>query len=254
MKQEMLFATATMYKNVGEVRFQMALKSVDAAQQFGYPFVIVDGSPIPEIAEMLQARGAIVYRQQTKGMGPGRRELVFYALEHCKALGIKVIQFTEPEKHDYIRFAAAVAEPILSGRADMVLSRRTVASRKTYPQFQQEMEIIMLAAYAKALEMPEAHSYLGPIAFSVDAARKYILSQHPVDYGIEDTYVQMYAPILALKDGVKVVVSEEFDFKYPSEQREEEEGVLDGAMKEKRTWQTKSLMDAFVKLTNKGER
>ncbi len=251
MNSEMLFVfvAITMSKSVEDIRFQRALKSVGKAREFGYPFIIVDGSPAPEAADMLRDRGAIVYRQQTKGMGPARREAVFYALEHCKMLGIKVIQFTEPEKDDYIRFASNTAEPILSGRAEIVLSRRTVASCKTYPLFQQEQEIIMLAAYAKALRMPEANSYLGPIAFSVVTAGKYVLLQNPLEYGIEDTYVQTYAPILARKDGVKVVASEEFDFQYPPEQRAEEEGVLDGAMRAKRIWQTKSLMDAFDKLT-----
>jgi hypothetical protein len=246
---DIVFTFGTMYKSVNLLRFKLTINSVDKCVGLGYTVVIVDGSPVPEIADTLREHGAIVYKQQTLGMGPARREAVFYALENCKKLGIKVIMFTEPEKDDFVRFAAETVMPILDGRADIVMSRRTEESRISYPLFQQEQELIMSAAYADAMNMPEIKTYLGPIAFSLETAGKYIILQNPKDYGIEDTYVQMYAPILARKDGVRIFASDEFDFRYPPEQRAEEEGILNNAMIEKRTWQTRSLMESFRKIT-----
>ncbi|MBI4224884.1 MAG: hypothetical protein HY617_00990 [Candidatus Sungbacteria bacterium] len=248
-QNQVVLVTTTFYRSLDETRFSLALEMTMRAQLHGYPLIIVDGSPVSMIAEELTAYGAIVYRQQTKGIGPSRREAYFYALEYCKTHSdCRVVQWLEPEKHGMLRFIKVITAPIISGEADVVIATRSAASRETYPVFQQETEAYANKVYMEATGLNVPDVMVGPVAFSIQAVGKYLVLMNPADYGVEDTYIQGYAPILAHRDGLRVIASPELDFQYPPMQRVEEESTLSEEMMQKRIWQRDALCDAFRKL------
>lgn len=243
----LLIATTTLYSHgleVNDVRRNLAFEAARNAQKLDIPMLVLDGSEGEEISASFRSYGAHVFRQQTKGMGSSRREAFFHAIELCKSRDIKVIVWTEPEKAGYIQYAEETALPIIRGAADMVFACRTEASRVSYPQFQVKSEVRMNTALANALRMDEGNLYLGPIAFSVEAAMKYVLCQHPSDYGIEDKYIQINALIIGKRCGARVVSSRPFDVIYPEAQRIEESGVLSEKMINKRKEQLRGISHA----------
>ena len=58
--------TTTFYKDVNQLRFQLACQMITKARIAGYPVIVVDGSPNPAIANRFRELGAVVYPEICK--------------------------------------------------------------------------------------------------------------------------------------------------------------------------------------------
>ena len=136
---------------------------------------------------------------------------------------------------------------------DIVIPRRSEASWQTWPKFQRESEKNANKRYNEIFGTDNVDVMFGPVAFSMAVAGEFI-SCTPQTFGVDDTYIQHYAPIIArYRYGANVVRVVEVDMTYPPMQRSEEEGAQNNAMLEKRRWQAKSLTEAYQKLAAKCE-
>ena len=107
-------------------------------------------------------------------------------------------------------------------------------------RFQVESETRASENYAEATGLKGFDPFSGPVAFSLEVARYFVVN-NPREFGLEDTYVRHYAPLLAAADGNKVAPSPPIDFVYPDDQRTEEEKALNADMIKKRAWQLETL-------------
>jgi hypothetical protein len=256
-----VIATTTFYKSTSELRFELACQFVTEAKTAGYPVVIVDGSPIKEVAGRLRELGAIVFPQLHKGMGPSRREVFFHA-EQVAVGGFessfdvfdyyRSILWTEIEKVDIIRSIPQLVFPIENRQADIAIAQRSKKSWGSWPEFQQRSEQQANAIYNEVFGTENFDPMFGPVAFSIEMAKYFVLrlnqefgKRHmPTRALVQDTYVQHYAPIVAKFAGERVR-SVEIDMIYPPAQRVEEEGLLDDEMRKKRIWQMETLTEAY---------
>lgn len=244
-----IIVTTTFYKSVEELRFRLACDMVRVAIAHGHKVVIVDNSPIPEVAESLRKLNSEVFPQLHKGIGAGRREAFFHASEVARREKIDYIIWTEPEKIDFVRSIEYLISALVENKdtmgnrmADIVIPRRSEKSWETWPSFQVESEKAANQVYNRVFDVNGFDPMFGPVAFHVEVACYFILS---VGNSVRpDTYIQHYAPIEARHDGKKVL-SVEIDITYPPEQRTEEEGVAKEEMLEKRKWQLKTLTEAY---------
>lgn len=240
-----VMVTTTFYKSSTELRFQLAQKFVDNATRAGHTVVVVDGSPpdvSPKIQERLRGLGALIHPELHQGMGSSRRQAFFHAHEVALKEGAGCILWSEPEKHDLIRSVERIVGLIEVGMADIVIPCRSEASWETWPAFQMESEQQANAVYNKALGVTGFDPMFGPVAFSLEMAPHFVLGRQE---GVEDTYVQHYAPIIAYLVYHARVKSVGIDMVYPPEQKALEEGALNDEMREKRRWQLETLMAAY---------
>lgn len=219
---------------------------IRAATDAGYTVIDVDASTDPAVCEKLTASGTIVFPQFVPGMGPGRRQMFFHAVEYCRAQGYDdaIIAWLEPEKVDVVRSIERFVSPLLKGADIVILKRSKKSFKETYPAFQVESETLANEVYNKAIGREGYDPMSGPVAFRFLMAN-YFVGNNPKAFGLEDTYVCHYAPLLAMADGHTVVSSPEIDFSYPPEQRKEEETTLTDAIREKRKWQLETLSSAY---------
>lgn len=245
-KVPIVLATSTFYKTPDELRFRLACQMIQTATNAGYPVIDVDGSTEPAVREKLIASGAVVFPQFVPGMGPGRRQMFFHAMEHCRAQGYDdaIIVWLEPEKVDVVRSVELFVSPLLKGADVVILKRSRSSLEATYPAFQVESETLANEVYNEAIGREGYDPMSGPVAFRLSMA-EYFVCNNPKEFGLEDTYVCHYAALLAMADGHNVVSSPEIDFHYPSEQREEEEKALTDVIREKRKWQLDTLSHAY---------
>ena len=219
---------------------------VDKAVAAGYPIVIVDNSPIGEIASLLRASGATVFAQQHKGMGPGRNQAFFHGTMLARELGYDVIVWMEPEKIGFVDCIASLLEQMELNGAGIVIPRRSEKSWESWPAFQRQSEEEANAAYNRIYQTEGFDPMFGPVLFRQEYAHHFVLCD-PQRFGVANTYTQHYAPITAMREGVKVT-SIEVDMTYPAEQKAEEEGALNEAMLQKRRDQRDTLIAAYEKI------
>jgi hypothetical protein len=235
--------TTTFYKSEGELRFQLAQDFVRSAIVAGYEVVIVDASPLPQVATVLRELGAQVFLQLHEGMGPGRRQAFFHAQESVAQPAETIFVWSEPEKVDLIRSIPQIVRPIEEGEAEVVVPRRSAKSWETWPTFQRETEQEANRQYNDIFQTTDRDPMFGPVALDGSFIDPFILKE-PVA-GVEDTYVQHYATLLAESELGATVRSVEIDTTYPPEQKAEEEATLNQTIKEKRIWQRDSLVRAY---------
>ncbi len=244
-----VIVTTTFYHNVDALRFRLACDLVKAAVADGHVVVVVDGSPIPEIAETLRHLGANVFPQLHKGMGPGRREAFFHAVEIGMKENITYFLWTEPEKVDLIRFVEEIVRPLDESDAHIVIPKRSETAWSSWPSFQRKSEDQANAVYNEAFGLEGFDPMFGPVAFNSVAMSHFVLCYcHPKDFNgeVPDTYIQHYAPLLAkVEEPAIQITSVEIDMIYPTEQRAEEEGSANEAMLEKRKMQLETLTTAY---------
>lgn len=239
------------YREVSELRCQLTAETVqNAFTKYKYPTVIVDGSPNPAVTRYLSHRlGAIVFAQQKPGMIASRREVFGHAKEFILASVIRkedteIILWTE-EKPDLIRSIPFLIAPLVAGEADIVIAKRTPEALATWPLFQQESETRANAAYREATGIDHDPMF-GPVAFTLEVV-DFFINCHPERYGVSPFaagYIQHFAALEALAAGKKVV-SVTVDCRYPPQQREEEETILNDAMREKRQRQMEELSEGY---------
>lgn len=229
-------ALCTFYPNVQTLRCELALETIRFLSLAGYAVVVVDGSQDSEVGSALSEAGAYVYPQGKKGMGQGKRE----AARHALALSADIVLLMEPERPDLVRFVGAIVEPIVSGQADAVCVGRTQKSFATYPEFQRELETQTNEFY-NGLVGSDFDAVFGPVALSRKAALGFA-EFDPTAFGAEDTYIQVFYPVLLRKQGGRVTCVR-VDFTYDPRQKIEEETTLSQEMMGRRAWQAKTVMD-----------
>lgn len=242
-----VIVTTTFYKSVKDLRYKLACSTIKNAVKQGTPIVVVDGSPNSAIHRSFKSLGAKVYPETLKGMGPSRRLAFFYGHQY---LGFDMNQsdgaivWTEPEKDDFIRFVPNMAEPIISGNADITIAERTLQCWESYPLFQQNSEREANRAYNGATGRDGYDPMSGPVGFNVEQTLG-LLNFNPLDFEVPDTYIQHYLPIFHPAHRVGSV---EVDFRYPEKQRAAEEAADNETIREKRKLQRETLSAAYRKL------
>jgi hypothetical protein len=120
------------------VRGSLAIKTLKAAKERGYQIVIGDVGSSPEFLAKLRKEGIVSENKKGKTMSGARQE----TFEQASELGdAKVIVWTEAEKDSLIEDCLPDAvNPILDGRADIVIPKRGPDEWATYPAFQAEIE------------------------------------------------------------------------------------------------------------------
>lgn len=233
---QVIIATATMYRGVDDHRAQVALRTIQQAVKHGHKIVIVDNSP-QEVKDMLNDAGAVIFQDEGKTMGQGRRQAIKLAMLST-GLGIlegepaqkKFIAWIEPEKDTIVRHLKHMTHHDIT-----IPCRHSLAS---YPILQQHAENFGNDAFhiktGKALDM-----WFGPRIFSLSAA-KYFL-EYDGKYG--DKWDAIFIPVVrAIADGVNV--GQDFvEFAYPVEQLAAEQD--DPNMVMKRLEQLNNLIPAI---------
>lgn len=136
-------ATATFYKNwhpytpelsPDKVRGDLAIQFAKTAVDKGFSVTVVDAGSPSTFKENLEQVGAHVYTEVDRGMSGSRRQAL---TEASRVPGSKVLAWIEPEKVSLVRDALPqAAEPLLQGKADIVVPARNDQAFATYP-FQQ---------------------------------------------------------------------------------------------------------------------
>lgn len=230
--------TTTFYKSSRETRFHLACQLIGNAVGVGYNVLVVDGSPDPAIGQALAKIGASVQAQTVPGMGNGRRQLF------CLATGQRgFFLWVEPEKVDLIRSIPKIVVPLEHGEADIVIPSRTQRSWASYPEFQVASEQKANNAYSKVVGKPFDPMF-GPVAFGSNVAEYFATCNPALQFGATDGYIQHFAPLVAMKEGRKII-SVPVDFYYLPAQRVEEETGLRDEMQKKREWQLDQLADGY---------
>ena len=124
--------------SVDKVRGDLNIEMLEEAKRKGYQTIVVDGGSSSEFIDRLQKEGVAPIHETEHSMSGSRRQ----AFNEGSTLeGVKVIAWTEPEKVSIARDCLPDAvQPILDGRADIVIPKRDEEAFKTYPPYQVEYE------------------------------------------------------------------------------------------------------------------
>ncbi len=229
-------------KDTDKIRGDLALKSISKAREKGYTVVVGDWqTPQSFHIEVRKIPGTILIKRRFSKASPGKRQV----LKRVRMIsGIKVIALTEPEKTSIIENCMSfIIEPILEGRADIVIPKRNEELfKKTYPSFQYASETEgnrtyneeLIAHKLIALDDNSLDMFFGPSVFvnneeifSLFVKRYHFTlndkSKHHQLFDAEDSSNANFFPIVqALRKGYKVL-SIEVPFEYPILQRQNEE-------------------------------
>lgn len=246
MNSNIVLVTTTFYHDINELRYQLFLKTVDEAKRYGYPVIVVDGSPEEMTTGKIQELGITVHRELVRGMGSARRFAFFSAREFAREQNVNnknIYVWLEPEKYDFIRSVSQIIQPIIDNVADIVIPKRSQSSWETYPEFQVISEREINRVYHEITGLSEFDSSFGPVACN-EGVLPYFINTDGRNFGIADTYVNVYAPFIAHLRGLRLS-SVIVDFIYPPEQKKEEEEIMREVMVEKRSAQFKMATEAF---------
>lgn len=239
-KNSVVVAITTFYPKPEGVRFNLALQTIRNAVTAGHAVVVVDSSPL-EVREELQQAGGRVFPQLHTGLGPAKRESFFHALEICNQKNRVAVLACEAEK-DLSQFIPQLVAPLIKDEANVVVMNRTDEGWNSYPEFQRESERKGNAVFLRVTGL-ELDIFAGPVLFGTEASRCF-LNQIPGKIGFPDTYVQHLGIIAALAIGFSIK-SVTVDFRYPIEQREEEEKSFNEIIHKKRIDQLTTLSTGY---------
>lgn len=215
-----VIATMTFYRSVGEIRAQLAMKTVLEALYHHYPLVIVDGGSPPMLLGMMREQGADVHPQQGSGIGPAHRQLFELASERAGDDG--AICWVEAEKWPLVAELWKATSPVLNGEADLVLPCRTDEAWASYPPEQQLQEKFCNMA-AAAITGLALDWFWGPFVASQAAIGHFI--GYKDDYG--GRYDSRTIPRLRVIAAGLRVTGVTVNYIHPPEQTAEETGVLE---------------------------
>ena len=235
-----VLVTATYYTSPNDIRFELALRTCDAACECGYQLLIVDGSPEAFVGELFRTRGASVLKQEEAGMGSSRREAIKAGL----ASGADTIIWLEPEKYPLVPLLQPCVDLIQGDdRYDIIIPARE--SLESLPYYQEVSELRMNRAIGFATGMPELDVAFGPRVMSRNAAELFL--GYTGQAG-GDTWHILCIPILwAIADRMRIT-SKRVNYIHPPKQTAAETG--NAAMDRKRDHQRESMvasMDAEAK-------
>jgi hypothetical protein len=158
-----------------KIRGDLAIRLLKEAKQQGFQLSVVDGSNNEAFRGALTAAGINWQAEEEHSMSGSRRQ----ALRGAAGLpGAKYLVWTEPEKVSMIEddLVMKAVEMIGRGEADIVIPKRSEASKKTYPKFQIDSEMkandgINRLLVSRALLKPEEADLdwmIGPRIFRND--------------------------------------------------------------------------------------
>jgi len=234
VNNSVVLATTTFYQNLFDIRATLALKTTTEAVANGFKIVIVDQSTAP-IKKALVERDAILFDQEQRGMGAGRRQAIKEAANLAGNDGVVV--WIEPEKAPLIPYIEQLAVPIIRNQADLVIPERI--SMDAYPRMQQYAELLGNQAFymltGMALDM-----WFGPRVFRADLADFFL--KYNGEYG--DLWDSIFIPVLGIIKTGKRVAGMKVNYIHPLEQTASED---DFPMCEKRITQLTTLVNALKK-------
>jgi glycosyltransferase involved in cell wall biosynthesis len=235
MNNKVVIVTTTWYdlgKESDRLRAGVALRTVEKAIELGYEIVVVDGGSDGEFVGEMKKSGARVCVQKEKGMGVGRRE----AMRRALGLRKKAMVWMEPEKEPLVRLLDKVVEPIIEGKADLVVPKRE--SMNSYPAEQQHSEWL-INRYWQLLIEKKLDICFGPRAWGVELTGYFL--NYNGEYG--DKWEAIFITVMEmLRDG-KRVVGVEVDYEHPRELTKIEQGNIEFV--EKRIEQLGGLVKAM---------
>lgn len=233
MQPTTVIVTATFNKSVGDLRAQLALKTVRTASGSGYAIIVVDGSPDVKFKNELSEAGAAVCEETEKGMGPSRRQCIKAGLD----TGADIIVWTEPEKYPFIPCISGLVKKMRTDIPHIIVPRRR--NLDGYPPYQAFSELRSNHEIGNITGRPDLDLFIGPRVFNRISA-EYFLG-YKGERG--DQWESIFIPVLrALHDGVPVQ-SLIVDYIHPPEQTATE--LEDEEMNRKRDLQRESLIRAM---------
>lgn len=237
-------------QNRDKTRFGLACELTRRAIQDGHIVVIADGSKNDYVPTELEKIGANVLLQSGESMGEERRRLWKRAQEFVTS-DVAAILWTE-EKPDLISYIPAMVTRMKEQDAAVLIPSRSDDSWDSYPKFQQETERTANSVYNYLFPGEDGEQLdpmFGPVCFSPETLH-YCYDFDPISYGLPDTYIQHFVPVFMKSQGHKVT-SINVEYRYPPEQKTEEESTKLKEMVEKRGWQLRQLVDAHLTMHQK---
>jgi hypothetical protein len=248
-------------KHTDKIRGDLAIEFCKKAREIGYQVVIVDGKSTATFKkEIAKISGVRLVKRRARKRSPNKRQAIFLA---ASIPGVKVIIQTEAEKVSIVTDGInKIAEPLLSGQADIVIPKREEKLfRQSYPSYMYDSEVEGNKLYNEGLRaygiLDAKHEdldlFFGPRAYKNSSQilrllkKRYHIDTHNLSF--PSTYfdleelsnAQFFPFILALKKGLKVV-SVEIPFVYPKIQKDNEEKGERALFLEKRKAQRLSLI------------
>ncbi len=231
-----------MYPSADHPRALQALRTIKAANDAGYRIEVLDDGKLQDFRAKMEELGANVHIGGL-GMGAGRRFILQKGREAVGDDG--VVCWLEPEKYTIIPDIEAIVAPILEGRADLVIPKRTPEAMLGHPLPQQLAEALGNGYFNQLLgdKYPNAEfdPWFGPFATNQTALQHFL--NYEGEYG--DRWDSIFIPRLrAAAAGLRLVSVVAENYQYPPEQRETEElGWFD--MTPKRVGQLNNLVPAL---------
>lgn len=247
--------------DTNKIRGDLALESVLKAQQLGYQVVIADGPSSPEFKDSLARLGVELLERDKMQRAVGGRQTI----QRASVLdGVRVILRTELEKVSLVEDCVPlIAQPILEGRADIVVPKRNEELYvETYPDYMHESETKGRRLFNNLMHkvglLPEDQTLeflFGAVALSNDP---HIMALFMEEYAFQGPRVggwkyvepeewsdiQLFPIVKALYLGYRVE-GIEVPFRYPIEQRENEE-LNRESFAEKRKQQRMGLISELI--------
>mmetsp|Transcript_26000 Transcript_26000/g.55896 ORF Transcript_26000/g.55896 Transcript_26000/m.55896 type:complete len:278 (-) Transcript_26000:113-946(-) len=261
VSQRTCVVTVTYYPNTSDIRFYLALQLCKLAAHHKIHLIIVDGSPDhAAIRDQFQdgSDGHVhVFEQDVEhysGKGGSLRQAIGKATEWFRENNVPVndaaICFTEPEKVDLINHVRDIVEPILDGRAHVIVpTRNDDLFRETYPmeQYHSEsfgnMHFNLLARQVEGFQNQQGAEKLdwlfGPFAFNAKLASGWL------NYKGISWDAQMVPYVRGVRNHDWRIMSVTVGFRHPKEMKEQEEG--DPVWTTKRLTQLNLLFDLLGK-------
>lgn len=221
---EIVGITGTFYPDTADVRFELALETIEGWTQENLPVIVSDGSPFNEkgrdiVGDALRSRGAYVERAVVPGIASQRQEAIKLAI----GMGADKFLTHEPEKVRMPFHASVVVGELVTGSSVVVVGRDQEAI-DSMPSVQRRTEVLAGWILNRGLLIPE-DSLAGPRGYDIVGV------QHLLNYPSEEkgmnNWIYMYQNILEAKragqktSGVKVPIV------YPETMVKQEQGNID---------------------------
>ncbi len=248
-RNSVVVSAATAYGEQDGVRFKLACQFVENGVRNGYHVLIVDRSPEAAVAKALQARGAAVVCSKASTYPAQKREVAVWARVIATTKGARFVFLSEPEKADIVDEIPTLIMPLVLGRADIVIPSRSPESWESYPDFQRQSELVILAVY-RAVTGIDADPVFGPVAYTPQVSSFFEAADAGRYNSPNNPYLYALAPVEAKAYGYRVM-KVETDFRYPEVQKREEEEILFSQMVAKRLMQQKMQIETFITAARK---
>lgn len=156
--------TSIFYPDPRDVRFEVALETMEGWSDRGIPVVVIDGSPVNErgvdvAKKAFEERGAVVLRSEVDGIASQRQQ----GARHVLAEGGQKIITHEPEKPSIPGIALEIGR--LLDSAEIVVIGRTEESKQTMPTLQRRTEGLAGWILERTLLLPP-DALAGPRGYS----------------------------------------------------------------------------------------